>query len=293
MVNSAPSTIVKLQLVSGQALGRAFELTQDRVSIGRDDGNVICIDHITVSLHHAILVRTAEHYKIRDLISTNGIYINGERTTEGELHSGDAVRLGEVEMRYEELERSAEEPAASPRLGRLPLGSGRPVADTSHEKRYKIVASDGRTYGPADAALVRKWISQGFANAQTWVPAEARGNWKQLGEFPEFADALADVTTPTSLLGTPPKETCWEEPVKVGPGVESVFAPTFEGTPVATGDHATIGRRALHVCLGVFLLLAVAASGAAWWFDQWPFNSQGPLQKYAHNAEVYIRADTR
>src|SRR5258708_2559941 len=104
MVNSAVSTIAKLQLVSGKALGRAFELTQDRVNIGRDDSNVICVDNITVSLHHAILVRVGNHYKVRDLISTNGTYINGERTTGGELHSGDVMRFGEVEMRYEELE---------------------------------------------------------------------------------------------------------------------------------------------------------------------------------------------
>src|SRR5438477_5918267 len=115
MVSIATGTIVRLQIVSGEALGRAFELTQDRVNIGRDESNIICVDHITVSLHHAILVRTGDHYKVRDLISTNGTYINGERTTGSELQSGDVLRFGEVEMRYEELERSAEKPTVHPR----------------------------------------------------------------------------------------------------------------------------------------------------------------------------------
>jgi len=289
MVSVATGTIVRLQLVSGEALGRAFELMQDRVSIGRDDSNVICIDDITVSLHHAILVRAGEHYKVRDLISTNGTYINGERTMEGELHNGDVVHFGEVEMRYEELERPTEVPKTRPQHGALPLERGRPLSAAASEKQYKIIASDGRTYGPADAALVRKWISQGFANAQTWVPAEARGNWQQLGEFPEFADALVEVTTPTNLLGTPPKEALWEEPIKVGPSADTVFAPAFEGAPVVAADQARTGRRVLHVYLGVLLLLAIAASTAAWRFGQWPFNSQGPLKKYARTTEREAR----
>src|SRR5216684_564597 len=104
MVRADSTTIViaRLQLVSGAMPGRVFELTQDRVNVGRDDDNLICLDHITVSLHHAILIRVGTHYKVRDLISTNGTSVNGERITGAELRHGDLVSFGEVEMRYEE-----------------------------------------------------------------------------------------------------------------------------------------------------------------------------------------------
>ena len=90
--------------------------------------------------------------------------------------------------------------------------------------------------GPVDAASVRQWILQGFANAHTWVPAESRGNWKRLSDFPEFADALAGNEIPTNMLGTPPKEMLWEEPVKVGPSMEPEATVTFrEETPLGEG----------------------------------------------------------
>jgi tetratricopeptide (TPR) repeat protein len=269
-------------------------LTQDRVNIGRDDSNVICLDHITVSLHHAILIRSGEHYRVRDLISTNGTYVNGERTTGTELRSGDTLHFGEVEMRYEEVEQPAGEFGDAPNRRVLPLGRPRPSSAPVKERQYKIVGADGRTYGPATATLVRKWISQGFANAQTWVPAESRGNWKQLGEFPEFADVLKDNPIPTNLLGTPPKDARWEEPIKVAPSIDPELLATFDEAPVVLADRRRAAKakpRSYSTYVGALLFMALAASGVAWWFDQWPFNSRGPLRKYARSAEGYIYSD--
>jgi hypothetical protein len=283
MIDTATSTSARLRLVSGNDPGRAFELTQDRINIGRDSTNVICLDHITVSLHHAIMVRVGEHYKVRDLISTNGTYINGERMTGAELRSGDRLRFGEVEMQYEEAELPAAEPKRVP--CRTPPLKHRPVS-AAPARQYRIVGSDGRTYGPADAALVRKWISQGFANGQTWVPGEAGGgNWKQLGEFPEFADALVGITTPANLLGTPPKDALWQEPVKVGSSADmEPVALLKQAAAAAASSGETPPRRSFLVNMGLLLLLALAGAVAAWWFDQWPFDSRGPLSGYARNA---------
>src|SRR5438093_815262 len=103
MVASATSAIAKLELLSNEMSDRAFDLTDDRVSIGRDSDNIIPLRHITVSLHHALLVRVGQHYKVRDLVSTNGTYVNDERTTGTILKSGDRVRFGEIEFLYREL----------------------------------------------------------------------------------------------------------------------------------------------------------------------------------------------
>src|ERR1043165_4729545 len=54
---------------------------------------------------------------------------------------------------------------------------------------YKIVGADLRAYGPVPVEQVRKWIAEGRANAQTRACTEG-GEWKSLGQFPEFADAL-------------------------------------------------------------------------------------------------------
>src|SRR5579862_8367481 len=132
MVGSTTSAISTLQFLSGAMSGRVIELTQDRVNVGRDDDNLISIDHSTVSLHHAILVRIGNHYKVRDLISTNGTYVNGERKTGAELRHGDVLAFGEVELRYEEAGQpqvQSPKPAA-PKI--QPLGlSAKPIAPPS------------------------------------------------------------------------------------------------------------------------------------------------------------------
>ncbi|MGO9246628.1 MAG: tetratricopeptide repeat protein [Verrucomicrobiia bacterium] len=289
------SARARLLFVSGNGSGRAFDLTRERVNIGRDDSNVICINHSTVSSYHALLVRIGDHFKVRDLISTNGTYLNGERTTGAVLRHGDILRFGEVEMRYEEVAVATSEPRTESPPMVLPLGRSRAIPSTPvPDRQFKIVGADGRTYGPVDAASVRRWILQGFANAHTWVPAESRGHWKRLSDFPEFADALAGNEIPTNLLGTPPKEMLWEEPVKVGPSTEPEAPPTVhEETPSAKalGAPSRRKRRGVFVPVGVVLLIAVGGSLAAWWFDQWPFSMRGPLQRYARGAEGYIYTD--
>jgi tetratricopeptide (TPR) repeat protein len=291
MVESVTSAIGRLHLVSGTMLGRAFELTQDRVSVGRDDDNVICIDHRTVSLHHAILIRIGTHYKVRDLISTNGTFINGERMTGAELRHGDLLLFGEVEMRYEESGHAPAEPKKPANQTAVPLGrAARPIQPPQKDLEYRIVGADGRTYGPVDAVELRKWIAQGYANEQTWVPAEARRNWKQLAEFPEFAEALRATPTPTNLLGTPAKEARWETPVKVVPAaVPEVTIASEEKTVKPSRRKGRWISRALGTV--AFLLVVAACAAAVWWFDQWPFGSRGPLQKYGHHAEVYVYTD--
>lgn len=55
---------------------------------------------------------------------------------------------------------------------------------------YKIIGMDQKEYGPVTSDQLKQWIAQGRINAQTKVQADA-GEWKPLGEFPEFAEALA------------------------------------------------------------------------------------------------------
>jgi len=61
---------------------------------------------------------------------------------------------------------------------------------------YKITGADDKEYGPIPAEVLRQWIAEGRANAQTRVLAEGAAEWKRLGEFPEFAPALAGPATP-------------------------------------------------------------------------------------------------
>ncbi|HVM47465.1 MAG TPA: GYF domain-containing protein [Candidatus Acidoferrum sp.] len=70
---------------------------------------------------------------------------------------------------------------------------------------YKIIGGDQQQYGPVSADEIRRWITQGRANAQTMAWAEGAPEWKPLSAFPEFADLLgaaAPLAAATPAAGT-------------------------------------------------------------------------------------------
>jgi EAL domain-containing protein (putative c-di-GMP-specific phosphodiesterase class I) len=66
--------------------------------IGRSQSANYTIYSRQVSKQHAEIVRLGEQVCIRDLGSTNGTYVNGQRITEGPLASGDILHLARCEF---------------------------------------------------------------------------------------------------------------------------------------------------------------------------------------------------
>jgi EAL domain-containing protein (putative c-di-GMP-specific phosphodiesterase class I) len=66
--------------------------------IGRNPSASYTIHSRQVSKQHAEIVRAGEQISIRDLGSTNGTYLNGQRITEGPLASGDILHLARCEF---------------------------------------------------------------------------------------------------------------------------------------------------------------------------------------------------
>lgn len=67
---------------------------------------------------------------------------------------------------------------------------------------YRIIGSDGLEYGPVTADQIRQWITEGRANGQTRVKAEASETWRTLAEIPEFIPQLG--VPPPPPLSPPP-----------------------------------------------------------------------------------------
>jgi hypothetical protein len=56
---------------------------------------------------------------------------------------------------------------------------------------YKIIGTDGKTYGPVDAVLLKQWIAENRVERQTPVFADGAAEWTFLGLLPEFAELFA------------------------------------------------------------------------------------------------------
>lgn len=93
--------MAKLVILSQGLIGKFHELNVDKTTVGRVDDNTFPITDPSVSSHHCeILLRGAE-VVVKDLNSTNGSFINGEKITESVLKAGQILRLGQIEMRLE------------------------------------------------------------------------------------------------------------------------------------------------------------------------------------------------
>jgi EAL domain-containing protein (putative c-di-GMP-specific phosphodiesterase class I) len=69
-------------------------------TIGRNDACDLPIRSNRVSREHAAVIRTGDAFRIRDLDSTNGTFLNGQRIEEATLTDGDVVVFADVEFRF-------------------------------------------------------------------------------------------------------------------------------------------------------------------------------------------------
>jgi hypothetical protein len=80
--------------------GREYPISATGVVIGRDAGCDVVVPHAEVSRRHAEIVPAQAGYVLTDL-STNGVFINGERVKYSVLLGrGDVIRLGSEEFRF-------------------------------------------------------------------------------------------------------------------------------------------------------------------------------------------------
>lgn len=64
------------------------------ITIGRDTGNTIVLNHVGVSRRHARIVRADKTFYIYDNNSTNGVFINGTRLSgKAQLHEKDVITI--------------------------------------------------------------------------------------------------------------------------------------------------------------------------------------------------------
>jgi hypothetical protein len=84
----------------GGRSGEAFNVSSDRMTIGRSPDAEIFLDDVTVSRNHALLVRRRDGLYIDDLGSLNGTYVNRRRIESHRLRDGDELQVGKYKLTY-------------------------------------------------------------------------------------------------------------------------------------------------------------------------------------------------
>src|SRR3990172_7940815 len=83
--------------IEGRDTTTEHRLARATTTLGRAADNDVCLQHPTVSLHHARIVCDSSVCRIVDLGSSNGTYVNGVELavkTEHGLSEGDTIEVG-------------------------------------------------------------------------------------------------------------------------------------------------------------------------------------------------------
>ena len=90
-----------LVVTRGPNLGARYLLDDNVTVAGRHPDSDIFLDDITVSRRHVEISHVdASTFRIRDVGSLNGTYVNRERIEEATLKPGDEVQIGKFKLVY-------------------------------------------------------------------------------------------------------------------------------------------------------------------------------------------------
>ena len=97
----ADSDAARLVVLSGHRLDPSYTLDQGRLTMGRSEGRDVVLFDPASSRRHCEIVRRDVDFWLIDGGSANGTHVNGLRVRECPLRSGDRIRIGTTEFRFD------------------------------------------------------------------------------------------------------------------------------------------------------------------------------------------------
>lgn len=101
IISQLPKNSAMLIVIAGPNKGARFLVDSDETRIGRDPLSEIFLDDVTVSRKHAKISRSvAGDFKVLDLGSLNGSYLNAHSVQESRLAIGDEIQIGKFRLTF-------------------------------------------------------------------------------------------------------------------------------------------------------------------------------------------------
>ena len=92
----------KLTLVQDRKTVQIYDLDQPVIRIGRVPGMDIQIDDVSISRRQAEIQQEGDRWVVRDIGSSNGTFVNGERLAgDRPLKAGDEISIGQFSLFFE------------------------------------------------------------------------------------------------------------------------------------------------------------------------------------------------
>jgi FHA domain/Protein of unknown function (DUF3662) len=100
VVEKDSPTQFRLRMVKGMPVNGVYSI-RGKARVGRSEENEVFLLDPSVSRAHAIVELDGVAAIVRDLGSTNGTFVNGERIEARRLSDGDELTFGNTRMRFE------------------------------------------------------------------------------------------------------------------------------------------------------------------------------------------------
>ena len=148
------------------ALDEGPDIILDRamVVVGRHPSCDTRLDSLRVSRHHCCMTHENGDVMVRDLGSTNGIRINGQRVEIGRVRPGDELSIAHIRYRLENGQGHEQTIAEAGGLGIMAKSSDDEERIASVEARPAEALPLGNGGENAFAAAVRKLLPNGVAD---------------------------------------------------------------------------------------------------------------------------------
>jgi predicted component of type VI protein secretion system len=118
--------IVRLLPLDG---GEPIDIEKDMSLVGRGEDCDVLLNHKSVSKQHCVIVKTDSVLVIRDLGSTNGTRVNGQRIRRGVLLPNDSISIANFHFRLLFLADTAPHANGNGFLGRTMVATNGDLAE--------------------------------------------------------------------------------------------------------------------------------------------------------------------
>jgi len=93
----------KLTIQDDQATKTVVHLVREEYTVGRDETNAVRLTERNISRKHAKLAQLNDQWRLHDIRSYNGCYVNGARVADPQpLMHGDLIQLGDYRLTLED-----------------------------------------------------------------------------------------------------------------------------------------------------------------------------------------------
>lgn len=166
--------MARLVLKLDHAVLRESSISDAPVTIGRLPDNTIQVDDLSISGHHARIVREQGKYVLYDQNSTNGTYVNGQKVARAVLTDGDTIHVARHTLTFTDNEPETVKPAPGLQSAPLPSTPAAPqavgvitVLDGKTDLREYLLTAEENVIGKSETAAIRltRWFAPKYVAA--------------------------------------------------------------------------------------------------------------------------------